>query len=124
MPFTTGLVTNTRDFGTAATNIVINARNISSVNAATVLVQIFGSTDSSALVPLYQTAYPIAPNSFHIREFFIAGNVSYEVQLNVSGTTPQNVIMSIYGLDEFGNLVTDQRFAQSELTQVQTLSPI
>lgn len=113
--FTTGLITNTRATGTAASNIVVSARNLSNASA-TIVVEVFGVPGSApALTPLYVTGYILPALSSDIRTFFIAGNISYEVQYSVSATLTQ-VAMSTYGIDEFGNLVTEQRVLQSELT--------
>lgn len=113
--FTTGLITNTRAIGTAATNVVVSARNLSNTSA-TIIVEVFGVPGSTlALTPLYVTGYILPAFSSDIRSFFIAGNVSYEVQYGVTATLTQ-VAMSTYGIDEFGNLVTEQRVLQSELT--------
>ncbi|SFA77827.1 hypothetical protein SAMN05216312_101427 [Cohnella sp. OV330] len=119
--FTTGMITNTRATGTAATNIVVSARNLGTTSA-TVVIEVFGVPSSSlVLTPLYVTGYILAANSADIRSFFIAGNVSYEVQFSVTATLTQ-VAMSTYGLDEFGNLVTEQRVLQSELTPTNGLT--
>ncbi|CAI6079742.1 hypothetical protein [Cohnella sp. JJ-181] len=119
--YTTGLITNTRASGTAATNIVVSARNLSNASA-TVVVEVFGVPSSTlVLTPLYVTGYILPAFSSDIRSFFIAGNVSYEVQYSVTATLTQ-VAMSTYGLDEFGNLVTEQRVLQSELTPTSGLT--
>ncbi|MHA0857272.1 hypothetical protein [Paenibacillus sp. CMAA1364] len=121
MPFTTGLITNTRAAGTAATNIVVSTRNIGS-GSATVVLEIFGvSISTLSLTPLYVTGFIVPANSSNIREFFIAGNVAYEVQINVVSVLSE-VVMSVYGLDEYGNLVQEQRVLQSELTPIAGLS--
>ncbi|MFC3802224.1 hypothetical protein [Cohnella sp. GCM10012308] len=113
--FTTGLITNTRATGSAASNIVVSARNLSNASA-TVVVEVFGVPSTTlVLTPLYVTGYILPAFSSDIRTFFIAGNVSYEVQYSVTATLTQ-VAMSTYGIDEFGNLVTEQRVLQSELT--------
>ncbi|MDH6374385.1 hypothetical protein M2444_006235 [Paenibacillus sp. PastF-3] len=121
MPYTTGLITNTRATGTAASNVVVSVRNTSNANAM-IIVEVFGVPYSTlALTPLYVTGYYVPAMSSDIREFFIAGNVAYEVQIDTSFPLA-NVVCSVYGLDEFGNLVTDQRVLQSELTQISALS--
>jgi hypothetical protein len=61
---------------------------------------------------------------FNVSQFFIAGNVAFEVQYAVTATVPSNVILSTYGIGEFGNLVTEQRVLQSELTTIPAVSPI
>lgn len=121
MAFTTGLITNTRATGTAASNVVVSVRNTSNASAM-MIVEVFGVPYSTlALTPLYVTGYYVPAMSSDVREFFIAGNVAYEVQ--VSSPYPlANVVCSTYGLDEFGNLVTDQRVLQSELTEITALS--
>ena len=124
MPFTTGIVTNTKDFGTAATNIVVSTRNLNLASSATITVQIFGSTNSSSFTPLYQSAFVVAPNSIDIREFLIAGNVAYEVQINVNSIPNSGVVMSTFGIDQFGNLVPATRVLQSELTEIAALTPL
>ncbi|AZN41458.1 hypothetical protein [Paenibacillus albus] len=124
MPYSTGVVMNTRDFGTASANIVVSARNLDLNNAAIVEVQIFASVNSTVFYTLDLAAYVVPANSYSVREFFIEGNVAYEVQILVTGTllTP-NVLLSVYGIDEFNRLVAEQRFAQAELTFIPSLSP-
>ncbi|WP_308634091.1 hypothetical protein [Paenibacillus silvisoli] len=127
MPFTTGPVTNTRDFGTAASNIVVSTRNLDPASAVTVIVEIFASVDSSIFYTAYSLSYVVPANAYDVREFFIAGNVTYEVQLNSMAQTTTsvnpNVIMSVTGLNEFGNLVESQFFNHVNLIPISQLSP-
>jgi len=121
MPVTTGMITSTRATDTAATNIVVSVRNVDA-NDATILVQVFGVPWSTlTLTPHYVTSYVVPANSSDIREFYIAGNVAYEVQLNNLSPLAE-VAFSTYGIDEFGNIVTEQRVLQSELTFIAALS--
>ncbi|SDW99522.1 hypothetical protein [Paenibacillus sp. CF384] len=123
MPYTTGPVTNTRDFGTASTNIVISTRNLDMTNPATIIAEIFASVDSSIFYTAYHLSYVVPPNSYDVREFFIAGNVTYEVQLNTMNVSPPDVILAVTGLNEFGNLVEEQLFNQNELILISAMSP-
>ncbi|MFU1793574.1 hypothetical protein ACM1RC_06890 [Paenibacillus azoreducens] len=121
MPFSTGIITSTRAVGTAATNVVVSTRNISS-NDATILVKVFGVPITTlTLTPFYFISFIVPANSADIREFFIAGNVAYEVQIN-NLTPAAEVIFSTFGLDEMGNIVDEQRVLQSELTPISALS--
>ncbi|OPH61412.1 hypothetical protein BC351_14845 [Paenibacillus ferrarius] len=122
MPFSTGLVTNTRAFGTAASNIVLSTRNIDTINPATVTYHIFASVDSSIFYTAYMSSFIVAPNYFDVREFFIAGNVAYEVQVSISNST--STLISVFGIDEFGNLVTEQGKLQEDLSFISSLSPV
>jgi len=121
MPFTTGIITSTRAVGTAASNVVVSIHNVSGASA-TVIVEVFGVPITTlALTPLYVTSYVIPAGASDIREFFIAGNVAYEVQFsNLSSLS--ELVCSTYGLDQFGNLVTEQRVLQSEMTPISALS--
>ncbi|MFC4103321.1 hypothetical protein [Paenibacillus xanthanilyticus] len=123
MPFTTSLLTNTRATGTAATNVVVNVRNLDQVADVTVIVQIFAlSATTLTLSPVYQTGIVVAPNSATRQLFNIAGNLAYEVQLSIITPLP-NALLSVFGVDEFGNLVAGQRVLQSELTEIPVLTP-
>jgi hypothetical protein len=124
MAFTTGIITNTRDFGTAATNIVVSIHNTDPVNSSVVTVQVIASVTSTTFYIAYVTGIVVPALGFAVREFFIAGNVAYEVQMDVNAPTPSNVVVSSYGIDQFGNLVTDQRVLQSELTPIPALSVV
>ncbi|GAB1768918.1 hypothetical protein [Priestia megaterium] len=124
MPFTTGIVTNTRDFGTASSNVVVNTRNLNLVSSAIITVQIFGTADSTSFIPLHQSLYSVPPNSTDIRTFSVVGNIAYEVQLKVDAESNPGVIMSTFGLDRFGNLVPEQGILQSELSFINALTPI
>ncbi|QHW29803.1 hypothetical protein GZH47_02420 [Paenibacillus rhizovicinus] len=124
MPFTTGWITNTRDFGTAATNIVVNLKNADQANGATIILEILGSPDGSSFAPIYAQSVILAPNSNQALVFFIAGNVSYEVQYEVIVSQSNNVVITVFGINEFGNLVTNQRYVPSEFTFIDQLSPL
>ncbi|SEN29026.1 hypothetical protein [Paenibacillus sp. OV219] len=123
MPYSTGPVTNTRDFGTASTNIVVSVRNLDVTTPVTIIAEIFASVDSSTFYTAYQLSYVVPPNSYNVREFFIAGNVTYEVQLNTMDVSPPDVLMAVTGLNEFGNLVEEQLFNQNELILISAMSP-
>ncbi|SEO75299.1 hypothetical protein [Paenibacillus sp. OV219] len=124
MPFTTGIVTNTRDFGTASSNIVVSMKNESLVDTATVVILVFASVDSSSFVPAYAESFTLVPNETEITTYFISGNVAYEVQYDVILPALNNVIISVFGIDEFGNLVQDQRYSPSEFMFIPDLSPL
>ncbi|TYP70120.1 hypothetical protein [Paenibacillus methanolicus] len=124
MPFTTSLLTNTRATGTAVTNAVVNVRNLDQVASATVIVQVFAvSAVTLTLSPVYQTGLVVPANSAVRQQFNIAGNIAYEVQLSIITPLP-NALLSVFGVDEFNNLVTGQRVLQSELTEIPVLTPI
>ncbi|UUZ89549.1 hypothetical protein LJK87_25935 [Paenibacillus sp. P25] len=123
MPFTTGYITNTRNFGTAASNVVVNLVNENAINPATVEVRIFYSLVPDVKIPLYVTTFTLPPNSIRRNTYFIAGVLAYEVQFNVTSAAPADVVLSSFGLDEFGNIVQEQGILQSELTIISALSP-
>ncbi|MVO98388.1 hypothetical protein [Paenibacillus lutrae] len=124
MPYSTGTITNTRAVGTASSNVVMNVRNLDTVNPVTITVEIFASVNSTTFYTAYLTTYVVPANAYDVREFFIAGNVAYEVQINPVSTVTPNVLLSVFGIDGSGNLVTDQRILQSELSFINSLSPI
>ncbi|SDX72152.1 hypothetical protein [Paenibacillus sp. CF384] len=124
MPFTTGWVTNTRDFGTAASNIVVNFKNNDQVNSATIILGIFASVDSSSFVPVYAQSFLLPPNTSQVMTYFISGNVAYEVQFEEIMPLTNNTVLTVYGIDEFGNLVNNQRFTPPELAFIDVLSPL
>ncbi|MGO4951766.1 hypothetical protein [Paenibacillus sp. DRB1-1] len=124
MAFTTGYMTNTRDFGTACSNVVVNLVNEDTVNAATVTIQIFFSLVPDTKIPLYVTSVNLSVNSVARRTFFVQGVLAYEVQYNVVSAVPSNVVLSNFGLDQFGNVVQEHRVLQSELTTIPALSPV
>ncbi|WP_338532789.1 MULTISPECIES: hypothetical protein [Paenibacillus] len=124
LAFTTGYMTNTRDFGTACSNVVVNLVNEDTVNAATVTIQIFFSLVPDTKIPLYVTSVNLPVNSVARRTFFVQGVLAYEVQYNVVSAAPANVVLSNFGLDQFGNVVQEHRVLQSELTTIPALSPV
>ncbi|MDY8094631.1 hypothetical protein UY456_16660 [Paenibacillus polymyxa] len=124
LAFTTGYMTNTRDFGTACSNVVVNLVNEDTVNAATVTIQIFFSLVPDTKIPLYVTSVNLPANSIARRTFFVQGVLAYEVQYNVVSAAPANVVLSNFGLDQFGNVVQEHRVLQSELTTIPALSPV
>lgn len=121
MPYSSGIITNTRVTGTAANFIAVSSRNLSSATA-TVVVEIFAVPMSTlTLTPIYVSSFTVPAFSADIREFFIAGNVAYEVQID--NTDPLSVVaFSSYGLDGSGNLVLEQRVLQSEFTEIAAFS--
>jgi hypothetical protein len=123
MALTTGYITNTRSAGTAATNVILNLVNESTVNTASVLVKIFYSQSPDVKIPLYVSVFALPTNSIRRGVFFIQGVLAYEVQYSVSSATPTDVVLSSFGLDEFGNIVQEQRVLQSELTTITAVSP-
>ncbi|MCL6604867.1 MAG: hypothetical protein K6T94_18550 [Paenibacillus sp.] len=123
MAYTTGYMTNTRDFGTAVTNVVLNLVNESQLNTANVLVKIFYSQSPDVKIPLYVNAYTLPANSIRRAVFFVQGVLAYEVQYNVTSVSPLDVVLSSFGLDEFGNVVQEHSVLQSELTTISALSP-
>ncbi|MCZ8513588.1 hypothetical protein O9H85_14320 [Paenibacillus filicis] len=123
MPFTTGYITNTKDVGTAASNVVVNMVNENTTNAATVEVRIFYSLVPDVKIPLYVTTFTLPVNSIKRNTYFIQGVLAYEVQFNVTSVTPTDVVVSTFGLDQFGNLVIEQGIIQSDMTAISALSP-
>ncbi|CDN42243.1 MULTISPECIES: hypothetical protein [Paenibacillus] len=123
MALTTGIITNTRATGTAATNIVVSSRNETAAPAS-VVVQIFVVPSTTlVLTPIYVTGYIVPAYSADIRTFTVSGNIAYEVQL-VNNTALANVVFSTFGIDEFGNLVQEQGFPQTKMTVIPALTPI
>jgi hypothetical protein len=123
LPFSTGYITNTRVVGTAASNVVVNIVNENQIFPATVEVRIFYSLVPDTKTPLYVSMFTIPINSIKRSTFYIAGVLAYEVQFNVTSSAASDVVNSVYGLDENGNLVPAQRIHQSELTTISALSP-
>ncbi|WP_068774002.1 hypothetical protein [Paenibacillus sp. FJAT-26967] len=122
MAFTTGLILNTRDFGTAAANAAVNISNEDTVNTAQIVVQIFYTLSTGvAKTPLYFQTYTVPPRFADIRTFFISGVLAYEVQIAVIAPQPNLVVASVFGLDTFNNLVPVHRVLQSELTPIPSL---
>ncbi|MBO7745774.1 hypothetical protein I8J29_16320 [Paenibacillus sp. MWE-103] len=116
--YSTGVVTNTRDFGTAASNIVLNISNIDPADT-TVLIKIVASVDSDVFYIAYVDGFVVPAGGYEVRTFMIAGNVAYEVQISTSSESlGPNALVSVYGIDEFGNLVDNQRFAPEELSSI------
>ena len=121
MPYTTGLILNTSEYEASANSVVVCIRNLSNASA-TIIVQVFtASYAGTPLSPLYVTGYVIPAKSADIREFFIAGNVAYEVQIS-NLSVLAGVSISTYGTDEYGENVPGQRVLQSELTEIPALS--
>ncbi|WP_116189466.1 hypothetical protein [Paenibacillus taihuensis] len=52
----------------------------------TIVAEIFASVDSSIFYTAYLLSYVVPADSYDVREFFIAGNVTYEVQLDAQST--------------------------------------
>ncbi|MBO7747333.1 hypothetical protein I8J29_24415 [Paenibacillus sp. MWE-103] len=116
--YSTGVVTNTRDIGTAATTIVLNVSNIDPT-ATSVTVKIVASVDSDFFYTAYVSGFVVPAGGYEVMTFNIAGNVAYEVQVStLSSSQGPFALVSVYGLDEFGNLVANQRFAPEELSSI------
>ncbi|NBD27219.1 hypothetical protein [Paenibacillus glycinis] len=116
--YSTGVVTNTRDFGTAASTIVLNVSNID-VADTTVTVKIIASVDSDTFYTAYVNGFVVPIGGYEVVTFMIAGNVAYEVQVSTDASSlGPAALVSVYGLDEFGNLVVSQGFAPEALTSI------
>ncbi|MBM7564211.1 hypothetical protein [Paenibacillus sacheonensis] len=121
MPFSTGLISNTSSTGIASANVVVNARNITNVEAL-VLIEVYVVPESTQTLNMaYLTGFMLAAKSSGTREFFIGGAIAYEVQLSVVGPVTE-VVLSVFGLDESGNIVHGHRVLHEELTVISTLS--
>ncbi|MBV6712254.1 hypothetical protein [Paenibacillus chitinolyticus] len=122
MPFTTGMLINTRDFGTASANAAVTISNEDAVNAAQIVVEIFYTLSTGvAKTPLFLQTYTVPPKFVDIRTFFISGVLAYEVQIAVVAPQPGLVVASVFGLDTFNNIVPAHRVLQSELTPIPAL---
>ncbi|SFI37974.1 hypothetical protein SAMN02799624_00701 [Paenibacillus sp. UNC496MF] len=121
MPFTTGLLTNVDSVGSAVSNVVVNARNNANIEAL-VIVEVFIVPATTGVLTLaYLTGYIVDAKSSDIRSFFIAGNLAYEVQTSVIGPLTE-VVMTTFGLDEFGKIVDGHRVLQEEMTEISLLA--
>ena len=76
---------------------------------------------TQVLTLIYLTGFILPAKSSNTFTFFVGGNLAYEVQLSVVGPLTE-VVLSTFGLDEFGNLVHGQRVLQEEMTVISTLS--
>lgn len=123
MPLTTGLITNTRDFGTAATNIVVNIANENISAGATVEVRVFYVLEADVKIPLYVAGITLLPNSIARRLFFVSGVFAYEVQFAITEPVAGQVVVSTFGLDAFGNLVQEQGILHEEMHTIANLTP-
>ncbi|SEP02865.1 hypothetical protein [Paenibacillus sp. OV219] len=121
MPFTTGLVTNTRSFGTAASTVAVNTRNITSTPILVLLEVYVVPPDTNTLTLVYVTGFNLAGHSSDTREFSIAGDLAWEVQLDQSGILSE-VAFSVFGLDEFGNLVPGQNIKVADWMEITAFS--
>jgi hypothetical protein len=123
MPLTTGLITNTRDFGTAATNVVVNLVNENISGGASVEVRIFYVLVPDVKIPLYVSGITLAANSIARRVFFVSGVFAYEVQFAITEPVAGEVVVSTFGLDAFGNLVQEQGILHQEMHTITNLTP-
>lgn len=115
--YSTGIVTNTRATGTAATTVVLNVHNTNALDLTTI-ARIVASVDSDTFYVAYLNGFVTPTGGYEVMTFNIAGNVAYEVELlfdlsTNDGTLP--ALVSVYGLDEFGNPVVNQGFAPGDL---------
>lgn len=121
MPYTTSLINNTRETGTAASTVVVNARNITNVSSI-ILIEVYVVPESTLTLTLaYIAGFVLGGLSSDTREFFIGGDIAYEVQLATVGLLNETVL-SVFGLDESGNEVDGHRVLHQELTPISTLS--
>lgn len=117
--YSTGVVTNTRAKGTASSNIILNINNIAPA-ALTVIVRIIASVDSNTFFVATSSVFFIPIGSYEVRSFSTHGYVAYEFQVSlrhVSAVGPEPIV-SLYGINEFGNLVINQGFSPEELSKI------
>ncbi|SFT08936.1 hypothetical protein SAMN05428962_4299 [Paenibacillus sp. BC26] len=119
MTYSTSVVTNTRDLGTAAAAIFVNVRN-NDIADTTVLITVIASVDSENFYTAYLSGFVVPPGGYEVMTFNIAGNVAYEVQVFVNkfDAFMAPALVSVYGVDEFGNLVENQGFSPQDLTVI------
>ncbi|ASS65509.1 MULTISPECIES: hypothetical protein [unclassified Paenibacillus] len=113
--YTTGLMANVAQGGTAAAQALLYARNLGP-DEALVVVQVFGiPIGSSTLSPIYVAGFMVPSNSAVSRSFVVSGLSVYEMQLNNVDDLSE-MAMSVNGVDSAGNLVPSQRILPLELS--------
>ncbi|WP_021880915.1 hypothetical protein [Paenibacillus sp. P22] len=113
--YTTGLMANVAQGGTAAAQAWLYARNLGP-DEALVVVQVFGiPIGGSTLSPIYVAGFMVPSNSAVTRSFGVAGLSIYEMRLNNVDDLSE-MAMSVYGVDSAGNLAPSQRILPPELS--------
>jgi hypothetical protein len=125
MAFTTSLITNTGAGETAAAYVFVNVINESDSSDATIELQLFQVVNTGEpKIPLAHFSYIVPAAVVDVRTFYISGVAAYEVQLDVTGIPNYLVMFSVFGVDEFGNLVPTQRVLNEELSYIPSLTRI
>lgn len=109
----TGPIDNSPVNGVRPTQTVsIKIENQNTVNAATILIQGYSLTTSRILYVSEQ--FTILPGAVATRDYF-ANISSYEYVVTITGASPQDNLVSIWGKNSIGALVAAHRLVYSEL---------
>ncbi|SFT08949.1 hypothetical protein [Paenibacillus sp. BC26] len=115
--YSIGVVTNTSALGSAASTIVLNVSNVNTFHVS-VIVKIVASVDFENFYTAHLSGFVVLHGAYEVMTYNIAGNVAYEVQVFLSIPTPSGpppTLVSVYGIDEFGNPVVNQGFTTQDL---------
>ncbi|MEW9700280.1 hypothetical protein [Paenibacillus sp. SI8] len=123
MPFTTGLIINQTTGSPVATSAIVGVINDNPQFQANVMLLVFRYTlPNLQRFTVGQDLFNLGPNKTFIKTYQLVNATAYEVQIDYYSAT--NVAFSVFGVDQSGNFVVNQRALTPELTRIDQLSSV
>lgn len=120
MAFTTGLIINQTTGAPVATSVIVGVINDNPQFQANVELLVFRVIPSFTRLPAGHDLFNLGPNKMFIKTYSLVSAFAYEIQIDFFSAT--NVALSVFGVDQAGNFVTNQRVLTPELTLIDQLS--
>jgi hypothetical protein len=122
--FTTGLIINqtTSTGPTIAQSVIVGVINDNPQFTANVTLLVFRVIAGNIRLPAGQDLFNLTPNKMFFKTYTLVNAIAYEVQIDYFSAT--NVALSVFGVDQAGNFVQNQRVLTPELTRIDQLSSI
>lgn len=124
MAFTTGLIINqtSSTAGTVAQSVIVGVINDNPQFTANVALLVFRVIAGNTRLPAGQDLFSLTPNKIFLKTYTLVNAIAYEVQIDYFSAT--NVALSVFGVDQAGNFVQNQRVLTPELTRIDQLSSV
>ncbi|UKS27636.1 hypothetical protein LOZ80_01415 [Paenibacillus sp. HWE-109] len=122
MAFTTGLLINQTTGSSVAKTVIVGVINDNPQFSANVALLVFRVISGNTRLPAGQDLFNLGPNKIFLKTYSLVNAIAYEVQIDYYSAT--NVALSVFGVDQDGNFVPNQRVLTPELTRIDQLSSV
>ncbi|MBO7745775.1 beta-propeller fold lactonase family protein [Paenibacillus sp. MWE-103] len=120
--YTTGIVMNLEDGLSLAQTVSVNVLNESYLRDVIVEVLAFAIPTLGSKTPIGHHLFLVPSDAADMKAVDVSGVANYEIQVKISGLDLANVVLSIYGLNAMGNVISDQIEQQGVLIAMPGLS--